>query len=52
MVGTIQEGEMPPIQYWIVHPSARMNAQQKQDLVTALQSSLGNKTVLNSGIIP
>ena len=40
MVGAIQEGEMPPIQDWIVHPSARMNAQQKQDLIQALQSSI------------
>ena len=52
MVGTIQEGEMPPIQYWIVHPSARMNAQQKQDLVQALQSSLGNNTAFDLGVTP
>ena len=36
----IQEGEMPPVQYWIFHPSSRMNAQQKQELIQALQSSL------------
>ena len=40
MVGTIQEGEMPPVQYWIFHPSSRLKAQQKQDLIDALQSSL------------
>jgi len=40
MIEAIQEGEMPPIQYWIVHPGSRMNAQQKQDLIQALQSSL------------
>jgi mono/diheme cytochrome c family protein len=40
MVGAIQEGEMPPIQYWIFHPSSRLNAQQKQDLIDALNSSL------------
>jgi len=40
MVGTIQEGEMPPAQYWIFHPSARLNAQQKQDLIDTLQTSL------------
>jgi len=40
MVGTIQEGEMPPIQYWIFHPSSRLNDQQKQDLIDALSSSL------------
>jgi hypothetical protein len=40
MVGAIQEGEMPPVQYWIFHPSSRLNAQQKQDLIDALSSSL------------
>src|SRR5512133_2713524 len=28
MVGAIQEGEMPPVQYWVFHPNSRMNAQQ------------------------
>ena len=40
MVEAIQEGEMPPIQYWIVHPSSRMNEQQKQELIDALRSSI------------
>ena len=40
MEEAIQEGEMPPVQYWIFHPSSRMNAQQKQELIQALQSSL------------
>jgi mono/diheme cytochrome c family protein len=40
MIEAIQEGEMPPIQYWIVHPNSRMNAQQKQELINALKSSL------------
>ena len=40
MVETIQEGEMPPIQYWIVHPSSRMDEQQKQELIDALRSSI------------
>jgi len=51
MIEVIQEGEMPPIQYWIVHPSARMNAQQKQDLINALESSLSNKTEFTLGIV-
>ena len=51
MIGTIQEGEMPPIQYWIVHPSSRMNAQQKQELINALEGSLSNKAVSNLGIV-
>jgi len=40
MVGAIQEGEMPPVQYWIFHPNSKMDAQQKQDLTKALESSL------------
>ena len=49
MVAAVQEGEMPPIQYWIVHPSARMNAQQKQDLIHALETSVNHNTAWNSG---
>lgn len=40
MVEEIEEGGMPPIQYWIVHPSSRMNDQQKQELIDALKSSI------------
>ncbi len=40
MVETIQEGEMPPIQYWMFHPNSHLNAQQKQDLIDALNSSI------------
>ena len=36
----VQEGEMPPVQYWIVHPGARLNGQQKQELINALESSI------------
>lgn len=40
MVEAIQEGEMPPIQYWIFHPNSKLKAQQKQELIDALKSSL------------
>ena len=40
MVEKIQEGDMPPIQYWIFHPNSRMDDQQKQELINALESSL------------
>jgi mono/diheme cytochrome c family protein len=40
MVEAIQSGEMPPIQYWIAHPKSRLNEQQKQELIQALESSL------------
>ncbi len=36
----IQEGEMPPIQYWIFHPNSHLNDQQKQELIDALNSSI------------
>jgi hypothetical protein len=40
MVETINGGEMPPIQYWIFHPSSRPNSQQKIDLIAGLRASL------------
>ena len=40
MIESIQEGEMPPIQYWIFHPSSKLNDQQKQDLIQALKNSV------------
>ena len=40
MVEKINEGEMPPIQYWVFHPSSRLNAQQKPELISALESSI------------
>ena len=40
IVGAINEGEMPPIQYWIFHPNSRLNSQQKQDLINAIESSV------------
>lgn len=43
MIAAVQEGEMPPVQYWIFHPGARMNSQQKQELISALEGSVGNQ---------
>lgn len=40
MIGAINEGEMPPVQYWIFHPNSKMNDQQKKNLINALQNSL------------
>ena len=40
MIQAIQEDKMPPVQYWVFHPSSRLNTQQKQDLINALESSL------------
>lgn len=52
LIAAIQEGEMPPIQYWIIHPNARMNEQQKQELISVLNSSLNDKTVFDLGVLP
>ncbi len=40
MINEIQEGGMPPLQYTLFHPDARLSDQQKQDLINALTSSL------------
>ena len=40
MTRAIKAGKMPPIQFTLFHPSARLNAQQKQDLINALTSSI------------
>ena len=40
MVEVINSGEMPPIQYWIFHPSSRLNDQQKQDFVNGLKATV------------
>jgi mono/diheme cytochrome c family protein len=36
----IEKGEMPPIQYWIFHPKSKMNAEQKKELIQALETSI------------
>jgi hypothetical protein len=40
MVGEIDQGGMPPLQYTLFHPDARLNNQQKQALINALTTSL------------
>ena len=37
---TIQRGSMPPAQYVLMHPSAALSAQEKQQLIQGLQQSL------------
>ncbi len=41
MVEEIQRGSMPPFQYTLFHPSSKLNAQQKQALIEALTTTLG-----------
>ena len=40
MVEKIQVGDMPPIQYWLFHPSSRLTEQKKQELIDALKNSI------------
>ena len=36
----VDHGTMPPFQYWLFHPSAKMNDQQKKELDQALKQSI------------
>lgn len=40
IAGIIQEGEMPPLIYLPMHPSARLTAAEKQQLISGLTNSL------------
>jgi hypothetical protein len=40
LVGIIQEGEMPPAQYLLMHPSANLSAADKQALMDGLRRSI------------
>jgi len=40
MVENVQRGSMPPLQYTLFHPNSRLNDQQKQQLIDALNTSL------------
>ncbi|NJC95746.1 MAG: cytochrome C [Anaerolineales bacterium] len=40
MINEINEGGMPPIQYWIFHPNSRLSDTQKQSLISGLQATL------------
>jgi mono/diheme cytochrome c family protein len=46
MVEQIQSGGMPPIQYWIFHPSSRLNAAQKEAFINGLQATIGGMAKL------
>jgi Haem-binding domain len=40
LVGVIQESEMPPFQYLILHPNANLSATDRQALISGLQKSI------------
>lgn len=41
LIETIREGSMPPWQYKPTHPSARLSAREKQDLIRGLRATFG-----------
>jgi hypothetical protein len=38
----IEEGDMPPLQYLLMHPEARLTDLQKRELVDGLMATVGN----------
>lgn len=42
MIEEIDRGAMPPIQYWIFHPSSRLSAAQKTSLIQELTATINN----------
>ncbi|HEX9387339.1 MAG TPA: hypothetical protein VF918_13530 [Anaerolineales bacterium] len=50
-MASTHSGEMPPVQYWIVHPGTRMDTQQKQELIKALETVIGDKTAFELGAL-
>lgn len=40
IAGVLQEGEMPPAQYLLMHPEAKLTAAEKQALIDGLRNSI------------
>jgi len=45
---TVREGEMPPIQYRLLHPEARLSADEREQLADGLAATLG-RAVASAG---
>ncbi len=45
----ITRGKMPPLQYVLIHPNARLNTTQKEQLEMGLQQSLGSALPSSGG---
>ena len=41
IIEQIERGGMPPIQYWVFHPSSRLTVAQKEAFITGLQATAG-----------
>jgi hypothetical protein len=40
IAGIVLEGEMPPLQYLLMHPNAKLTNQERQELAQGLQTTL------------
>ena len=40
MIEQVQEGSMPPIQYWMFHPGSRLTSVQKEAFIQGLKASI------------
>ncbi len=40
IIEVVENGEMPPIQYKLFYPETRLNGEEKQALISALESSM------------
>ena len=49
VVEAVQEGDMPPIQYRLLHPGARLSSTERQTLVQRLQATFGPGQGGNTG---
>lgn len=41
VVEVVREGEMPPLQYWLMHRGARLSGAERQELGDGLRATLG-----------
>jgi hypothetical protein len=46
---TVQEGEMPPWYYTILHPDAKLTDQEKQDLIDGFHATFGTGSQADDG---
>jgi hypothetical protein len=49
---TVQEGEMPPWYYAILHPEARLSSSERQALIRGLEATFGGKEEEKEGEKP
>ncbi len=41
LAGAVRDGEMPPLQYKLAHPGARLSSPDKQALIAGLEATFG-----------